>query len=237
MRIQVVGSGSMWNKYNSACYLIDDKTMVDFPNGASKYLYRLNINPNQINNILITHFHGDHYFDLPFYLMNKSKSKNTKVNIFCYNDGKQKIDCIGNLAFQNSFEDACNSLDIKYNYNDNFIVADYNVEKILVDHGRMKPAFGYMFSKDEIIVGFTGDTCLCLNVEKMAHKCNYLFCDCMFIEGTDKHQGINDLKYLSNKYPKCIFVVSHLEENTREVLKTMNIKNVIIPEDGQVLEV
>ena len=43
MKIQVIGSGSMWTKYNSACYLIDDKIMVDFPNGACKYLYRLNI--------------------------------------------------------------------------------------------------------------------------------------------------------------------------------------------------
>ena len=25
MKIQVIGSGSMWTKYNSACYLIDDK--------------------------------------------------------------------------------------------------------------------------------------------------------------------------------------------------------------------
>lgn len=43
MKATVVGSGSMWNKYNSACYLIDNNIMVDFPNGACKYLYRLGI--------------------------------------------------------------------------------------------------------------------------------------------------------------------------------------------------
>lgn len=66
MKIQVIGSGSMWTKYNSACYLIDDKIMVDFPNGTCKYLYRLDIIPNTIDNIVLTHFHGDHYFDIPF---------------------------------------------------------------------------------------------------------------------------------------------------------------------------
>ena len=88
MKIQVIGSGSMWTKYNSACYLIDDKIMVDFPNGACKYLYRLNIIPNTIDNIVLTHFHGDHYFDMPFYLLNKSKSENKNVNIYCSKEGK-----------------------------------------------------------------------------------------------------------------------------------------------------
>ena len=46
----------MWNKYNSACYLIVD-IMIDFPNGACKCLYRLGIVPNKINNIVLTHFH------------------------------------------------------------------------------------------------------------------------------------------------------------------------------------
>ena len=25
MKVQVIGSGSMWTKYNSACYLVDDE--------------------------------------------------------------------------------------------------------------------------------------------------------------------------------------------------------------------
>ena len=102
----------MWNKYNSACYLIVD-IMIDFPNGACKYLYRLGIVPNKINNIVLTHFHGNHYFDIPFYLLGKSKSENKYVNIFCSKEGKSKINKIGNLAFPNSFKDSCDSLNLK----------------------------------------------------------------------------------------------------------------------------
>ena len=39
MKVTVVGSGSMWNKYNSASYLVDDNIAVDFPNGMCKYLF------------------------------------------------------------------------------------------------------------------------------------------------------------------------------------------------------
>ena len=102
----------MWNKYNSACYLIVD-IMIDFSNGACKYLYRLGIVPNKINNIVLTHFHWVHYFDITFYLLNKSKSENKYVNIFCSKEGKSKINKIGNLAFPNSFKDFCDSLNLK----------------------------------------------------------------------------------------------------------------------------
>lgn len=237
MKAQVIGSGSMWTKYNSTCYLIDDKTMIDFPNGACKYLYRIDIVPNTINNIILTHFHGDHYFDIPFYLLNKSRSENKDVNIFCAKEGKSKINKFGNLAFPNSFKEVCNSLNLKYNFNDNFVVDNYKVKRLLLEHGKMKRAFGYIFSKDDICVGFTGDTSLCENVENLSRKCNYLFCDCMFVNGNSRHQGIDNLEYLSKKYPKCIFVVTHLEDETRQKLEKMKIKNVIVPDDGQIIVV
>ncbi len=82
MKVKVIGSGSMWTKYNSACYLVDEDIMVDFPNGACKYLYRQNIKPSSVSKILLTHFHGDHYFDIPFLILNKSKSDNKKKLLF-----------------------------------------------------------------------------------------------------------------------------------------------------------
>ena len=237
MRIRVIGSGSMWNEYNSACYLIDDNIIIDFPNGACKYLYRFGVLPNKIDNIVLTHFHGDHYFDIPFYILNKSKNKSKTVNIFCSKDGKTKISKLGKLAFQNSFKEAINSLNLKYNYNDKFIINNYEVKRLTVDHGRMKPAYGYVFTKDNTKVGFTGDTTICSNVACMASVCNYLFCDCMFINGTKKHMGIDMLKKLSTKYENCIFVASHLENETRKELVRLNIKNIIIPDDGQIISI
>mgnify|MGYP003554756395 CR=1 FL=1 len=138
MKIQVIGSGSMWTAYNSACYLIDDDIMVDFPNGACKYLYRLDIKPNTINHILLTHFHGDHYFDMPFYILNKSKSENKKARIYCSKEGKGKINKIGNLAFPNSFKDACSALDLKYRFS-NLFITPLNLNEVIKGVEGFKP--------------------------------------------------------------------------------------------------
>ena len=153
MKVKVIGSGSMWTKYNSACYLVDEDIMVDFPNGACKYLYRQNIKPSSVSKILLTHFHGDHYFDIPFLILNKSKSDNKKTFIYCAKEGKCKIKKIGYLAFPNSFIKACKETKLEFNFNNNFTLNNYKVEKILVDHGRMKPAYGYIFNEKERYIG------------------------------------------------------------------------------------
>ena len=66
MNLQIIGSGGMWNKENSASYLIDNHILIDIPNGGCKNLYNFGNNIENIDNVLITHFHGDHYFDIPF---------------------------------------------------------------------------------------------------------------------------------------------------------------------------
>ena len=43
--------------------------------------------------------------------------------------------------------------------------------------------------------------------------------------------------YLSEKYPKCKFVVSHMENETREELKKKKIKNIIVPKDGEKIKI
>lgn len=237
MKVTVIGSGSMWTKFNSACYLINDNTMIDFPNGCSKYLYRVNINPSNIENILLTHFHGDHYFDLPFLILNKSKSNNKILNIFCSKDGKKKINKLGVLAFPNSIKSATKEINLKYNYTTNFMINNLKVTKIQVDHGRMKPAYAYIFKDKDKYIGFTGDSKLCSNIEVMAHKCNYLFCDVSFINGTNKHMGIDNIIYLANKYRECTFITSHMSDEVREELLKLNISNIEVPSDYKVYEI
>lgn len=237
MEIKVIGSGSVWNEYNSACYMIDNHTLVDIPNGCCKNLFKMGIDPVDIDNVLITHFHGDHFFDMPFYMSLKSKVQNKEINVFCSEEGREKISNLLELAFPNSVARIEQDVSIRFDFNKKFVLDKYNINKILVDHGRMKPAYGYIVECDNKKAGFTGDTSLCASVEYMASKCNYLFCDCMFIKGTDKHMGIDNLKYLVENHPKCIFVPSHLNNETREELKYLNLKNVIIAEDGMEINI
>lgn len=237
MEVKVIGSGSMWTKYNSASYIIDNRVVVDFPNGMCKYLFRADVNPRNISHVMLTHFHGDHYFDIPFFLMLKAKSDNNKVNIYCSKEGKKKIRKLLKLGFPNSTKGILNDVDLTYIYDDKFKIFDYDISKILVDHGRMKPAYGYIVEKNNKRIGFTGDCTLCNSAKYMAKTCDYLFCDCMFIKGTTKHMGIDMLKELIKENDKCKYIVSHLDDETRADLIKQKLKNVIVPEDCQIIEI
>ena len=237
MQIKVIGSGSMWTGYNSSAYLIDDDILVDIGNGTCKALYRMGTNPVKIRHVLITHFHGDHYFDMPFYLLYKSKSDDKNANIYCSKEGKRKINKLLHLSFPSSDKNIKKETNIKFNYCNTFKINDYDVNKYLVDHGSMKPAYGYVFDKNNLKVGFTGDTALCETVKYMAKICAYLFIDCTFLKSTTKHIGVDKLEYLTKEYSNCKFVVSHLNDETREYLKNIKLKNIIIPEDGTVIDI
>ena len=48
--------------------------------------------------------------------------------------------------------------------------------------------------------------------------------------------GINNIEYLSRKYPHCIFILSHLDNETRNILKKKKYSNIKVPQDGDVIE-
>lgn len=237
MRIRIIGSGNMWTSYHGASYVVDDSIIIDCPNGMCKALLKMNINPTAINNMLITHFHGDHYFDVPFYFLLKSRADDRTVNLYCGKEGKKKIYRLTKMAFPNSVDEIISKTNLTYNFIDKFMINNYYVERLLVDHGRMKPSYGYIFSKDNVKVGFTGDSTICKNVEYMASTCKYLFCDCSFVKGTAKHMGIDMIQDLANRYPNCTFVTSHMDDITRKELNNLNINNILVPEDGLCIEV
>lgn len=104
MKIKLVGTGAMYTAYNSACTLIDNKIIVDMPNGTIKQLLKENINVGLIDIILITHMHGDHTADIPFFLK----------YIFNYLKIKKNIKIVGPLGIKNKIIKLFNA----YNFED-----------------------------------------------------------------------------------------------------------------------
>jgi ribonuclease BN (tRNA processing enzyme) len=231
MKIKIIGSGSIWSKCNSACYLIDDKILVDIPNGICKALLNQGINFRNIANVLITHFHGDHYFDVPFYLLSKLKSDDKKVNFYLSDEGINKIKDVINLAFPNTYNTIFSVVDIKFITDDKFEIDGYIVQKILVDHGRMKPAYGYVIEKDGVKIGFTGDSAYCKQIEYMARYCDVLVSDASLIRGNSKHMGIDNIIYLCKNYDTKI-VTSHMDDDTRLELNKIKYSNLVVGEDN-----
>ena len=48
MKLRIIGTGGIFSKDNSACYLIDDSILIDIPNGCYKELKRFKIESDNI---------------------------------------------------------------------------------------------------------------------------------------------------------------------------------------------
>ena len=84
MLIRLVGTGAILSKRNSACTLIDGEVLVDCGSGIFKALRRQQVNLKKISTVLITHFHGDHYADLPCLILYRYLSDGEKERLVVY---------------------------------------------------------------------------------------------------------------------------------------------------------
>lgn len=233
MNIKLIGTGGIYSKYNSASTLIDESLIVDVPNGALKQLLNLNCVPEKIDKILITHMHGDHTADIPFLLMYlyKGKNINRKTTIIGPIGIEQKVEELFNAYnyhFFNSKREVLDFIELKPNEILNNANIDYTINAIPVLHGNEKNAYGYVLNK---VLGFTGDSSLCEGVEYIVNNSNIVISDCSNINGNGSHMGIDNMKYLTEKYNKKL-ITTHMKDETREELSRLEISNIIIGKDG-----
>jgi ribonuclease BN (tRNA processing enzyme) len=83
MQLQFVGCGDALGsggRYNTCFHVIGDRVNFLIDCGASSLpaLKRLDIARNDIDLILITHFHGDHFGGLPFLLLDAQFTRRTR---------------------------------------------------------------------------------------------------------------------------------------------------------------
>ena len=234
MKVELIGTGAIYVKYNSACTLINDELIVDMPNGTLKQLLKKNYKPEKIKTILITHMHGDHTADVPFflkYVFNIRKIDNEIVIIGPKGIENKIVQLFEAYNFENR-EEIESAMKIKYIELEQEDIAlevqNYKIRAVLVSHGEEKPAYGYVINN---CLGCTGDTGICSGVEKLVKNSKITIADTSLIEGDSCHMGIDNIKELAEKYNKQI-IATHLRDTTREVLNKEKNENILVVEDG-----
>ena len=223
MKIDIIGSGAIFTKYNSASYLIDDNILLDIPNGTCKKLMNMKKNIHEIRNVIITHFHADHYFDFPFLYLNQMSDEG-KTTVYCDKDEHYKLHELVKLGFPHKADEM--NEHISYNFGNEFKIGKYKIEKVKVEHQEMITAYGYIFDDGNTKIGFTGDSNLCEGSIYIANNCDYLISDCTYIEGKKSHLGIDNLQELLNKNTNLKIFTSHMNDDVREYLSKTKIDRI-----------
>lgn len=232
MNIEIIGNGNIASKNFNTSFLINNNILVEAPPGISKELKRLNKDINDINIILITHLHGDHYFDLPFIILNEySRKRERPLFIIGPKDLKKELNKLMKLAFKNPLSKYIKNLDIIFidaiNVQNKEVSDNIFISSINVVHGELSNTYGYILKKDNKFLGITGDIEICPGLSYILKKVDYCLID---VNNQGSHLKLNDLKELIKEYP-VKYIPVHFPDEIEDELRKLNNVKVIKPEE------
>ncbi len=240
MKLTVIGTSCTWFDRKNTSFLIDENIVFDVPTGSYKDIMRLTT-IKKISHVLITHFHGDHFGDLYIMLTRfarELKDLKTKVKVFAPKGCLERIiklneamsaskpECdpetyLKNIEFIDVFDGA------------QFDVGKYKVKAYKMSHG-IAETYGYLFVQpDGTAVGFSSDTTICDNLEKLLASSNYALVEMASTNGHPGHISIAQFEELVKKYNDCKLYPVHTCDECQAYAKLGGL-NVL--EDGQILK-
>ena len=243
--VYTIGTGSPANaeRANSGtAVFVNGKFFIfDVGDGVVKKSENMNLPIQDLDGIFITHYHSDHFIDLP-YLINRSwvMGRNHDLNVygpegldeimqssipFLKLENKNRVDHHGaevmntNYAFgiSNEFQDEPKQ--IIYNQ-DGVVITAFNV-----DHKPIKPAVGYSIEYNEKKVVISGDTKKSEMVLEISKNADLLIHEVILSSLLKTTVDILDLKSMTRN-SKIITDIQNYHTTPKEVIELANKANV-----------
>lgn len=241
MKINFIGTGTMGSTTRCNTSILVDDILFDIGMGTVKQIERLKIYTKSINYILISHFHADHFLDIPNLLIGKGARKETENKLIIIGPIGTREKTIKLMSFTHSDGNEHKYDNIEQRYNIEFVelsdeekykTENFEITALTLKHGECIPINGYILKKDNRVLSYACDTSLCENYYKMCSISDYMFSDTTGLKTTEKHMGLDDYKELYKQYPNCKFYSIHRNDYNVE-----GISGVEFPNDGDILEI
>ncbi|MEE2759498.1 MAG: MBL fold metallo-hydrolase [Candidatus Thermoplasmatota archaeon] len=216
--------------------LIDGTLLVDAPPTILPQLRNQGIDPSQITDLFVTHWHGDHTFGIPFLLLERKwisdRNGEHKLMIHSHDGGEERIAKICELAYPESLK---NLQWVSYN-TENGSTKGWNFERFDVCHDPATEPHGYLFEKDGFTVVHCGDSGPCENIERLAPDADVVIIELGIPDYVESpyHYTPSRLRDLATRCPETKFLATHNFSPSGEFSDLP--ENVIEVEDGDVFK-
>ena len=226
--VTVIGSGDAFSAggRGHTCFLVLSPTLsftIDFGATALAGLKKHGYSSDDLDAIILTHFHGDHFGGMPFLLLDAARLNRSKpLTIISPPGGKGRIRELFDLLYPGSGE-ALDRLDLRYlefNGHAKLRLHGFELESFPVVHSPKTLPHGVRIRMDDLTIAYTGDTEWTDNIRDIVASADLAICECTFFRKEEKNH-LNYTKLLDevSTFTCQRLLLTHFDEEMLDHLR------------------
>lgn len=221
-------SGRYWSSF-----LLNGRYLFDASPVVLPHLKRCEVALEEIEAVFISHFHGDHFFGLPFLLLEYSEltPRTRDLSILGPPGIQERLRTVTEAGFPSVLRNEQTYQQIYRELRDGLEgeVAGLKFLARAVTHVADFPCFGLWVETGGRTLAYSGDSVMCDALLELADGADVFVVECSCWDGAcGPHLGPNDVRELRRRLgPKPTFILTHLDAGEQD----LGIENALVAGD------